>query len=92
MWIATMPTVPGKYWVRTRDGLEGGIVTIAPHPTGPGMICCEYLNYQSHRPHSLLPGTSWKGWWWSEPLTNCPPMSESELNRLNKENPLNGTS
>lgn len=69
-WTRQMPEAPGRYWIRTLDGLEAGTATVYILPDA-GLACSEY---PMRGPNGLtIEGTEWGGWWWSEPLV-CPKM------------------
>jgi hypothetical protein len=68
-WMREMPQKAGMYWTRTADGLEAGIVAVCALPDGQ-LFTPRYMD------HQMVPGTTWGGWWWSEPVPPCPPWSE----------------
>lgn len=78
-WQREMPTKPGKYWVRTSDGLDAGLNTVCFSSTLGGAFCPEYqkLDGSDRFGGQTVPGTSWRGWWWSEPISPIPPFTKT---------------
>jgi hypothetical protein len=81
-----MPTKPGKYWTRTREGHDAGVMTVLFAKTVGGVFCPEYLNREEVKGRwgggEILPGTVWAGWWWSEPIPEIPPFDVNDPNNV----------
>jgi len=85
-WQREMPLAVGRYWTRSLDGEEAGIVAVAALPDGqlftPAHMKKSHLPFTDEdrvRGALILPGTSWGGWWWSEPIPACPPFDKEKL-------------
>jgi len=71
MWQRVMPNQPGVYWTRANNWDVVGLLTVASLPSG-ALFCPQHP--VRGLDHVLVEGTSWKGWWWSEPISECPPI------------------
>ena len=78
VWTREMPQMEGKFWVRTRQGEEGGIVNIVRTKTG--FMCAEYpvRKTQDSWTMTIADGSSWGGYYWPVPLPKCPPFQTAE--------------
>lgn len=76
-WQKDIPKRAGKYWARTHEGEDAGILTVCVSNLIGGSYCPEYL---AKTPiGEIAPGSVWGGWWWSEPLPEIPPFDPHDL-------------
>lgn len=88
VWQLEMPKTPGKYWTRTFDGEEAGILTVCFHES-IGTYCSEYpTRKRNGYSGAITEGTTWGGWWWSEPLTVIPPWPNTDERTKDDQNLL----
>lgn len=87
VWQKEMPRAVGKYWTRTYDGDEAGVLTVCFHES-IGTYCPEYPARRTVKDRftksvgigEIVEGTTWGGWWWSEPLPTIPPFDATPEN------------
>lgn len=71
-WSSEMPLREGKYWTRTHDGEDAGILTVSFHQT-LGFYCPEHPKREGDSyKGEITSGTTWGGLWWTVPLPEIP--------------------
>lgn len=73
-WQREMPSQPGLYWARNSDGDETGPLQVCREPREGWLFCPRYPKTSDRGLFGgpMIAGTSFRGWWWSEPLPPCP--------------------
>ena len=81
-WQREMPEVVGLYPIATRQGEHAGTTHIVWNPKEEAYFTPQFM--RTKKGELLTPvynGTSWGGYWWSEPLPDrfllTPPPGES---------------
>jgi hypothetical protein len=78
-WQKEMPKREGAYPIHPRsDPRYPGMTANVVHHDGK-YFCANYLPLGRNWADGHIPeGTSWAGWWWSEPIPDLPPVVVEE--------------
>lgn len=71
-WVRETPTEPGDYHVRTRDGYYAGVRTLAYLGNTNKLVDTRNIEHVEGRV------TTWKGFWWSKPIPEMPPLKKGK--------------
>jgi len=71
-WQRQMPENPGLYWIRTLNGEAAGTTTVVE--INGKLLTPSHLPPGGSSLEVAYEGTSWGGWFWSEPIPEPPPF------------------
>lgn len=80
-WQREMPERAGLYWTRTSDGMESTPLQVC-YDTREGYFYCPQYPKRDEKGlfgGSMIQGTCFRGWWWSEPIDPIPAFDPSFL-------------